>query len=107
MAKLNKQYYYTSKGEKKINCYHIIVTKDILKKAGIEEDDELSIYADYGTIVVAKKYHCTCMECDYEWESGKDWGIQTACPRCKVGDVRYDINGGYNDNQEQRIKEDD
>lgn len=107
MAKLCKQYYYSNKGERRLNCYHTIIPKNIVKEAGIDDDDELSVFADYDKIVIMKKYHCTCMDCGSEWEQGKDLGIQSACPYCKVGDVRYDINGGYNDNQEQRTKEND
>ena len=46
-----------------------------------------------------------CNKCGYEWETGKAYSIQSACPKCKVGDIHYDINGGNNDNQEQRIEE--
>ena len=55
MSKLNKQVYYNSKGEKKINCYHIIVSKEIVAKAGINEDDEIEIKAKGSKIIVEKK----------------------------------------------------
>lgn len=55
MGKLNKQVYYNSKGEKKINCYHIIVSKEIVAKAGINEDDEIEVKAKDKKIIVEKK----------------------------------------------------
>lgn len=55
MGKLNKQVYYNSKGEKKINCYHIIVSKEIVAKAGINEDDEVEVKAQGKKIIVEKK----------------------------------------------------
>lgn len=55
MGKLNKQVYYNSKGEKKINCYHIIVSKEIVAKAGINEDDEIEVKAKGKKIIVEKK----------------------------------------------------
>jgi hypothetical protein len=55
MGKLNKQVYYNSKGEKKINCYHIIVSKEIVAKAGINEDDEIEVKAQGKKIIVEKK----------------------------------------------------
>ena len=106
MSKLVKQHYYTSKGEKKVFSYIATVPKKVLKESNINEDDEIIVSAYYGEILIQKKYHCTCMECGYEWDSGKDWGIQSICPLCKVGDIHYDINGGNNDNQEQRTKKD-
>jgi rubrerythrin len=97
MAKLNKQYYYSSKkNEKRINCYHVIVPKSVVKRAEIEEDDELAVYSEYDTIVIRKKYHLTCMECGYEWDSGKDADIQTQCPMCNNGDIHSKTYGGLN-----------
>jgi len=55
VSKLNKQVYYNSKGEKKINCYHIIVSKEVVAKAGINEDDEIEVKAVDKKIVVEKK----------------------------------------------------
>lgn len=55
MSKLNKQVYYNSKGEKKINCYHIIVSKEVVAKAGINENDEIEVKAVDKKIVVEKK----------------------------------------------------
>lgn len=55
MAKLNKIYYYTSKKEKKLNCYHIILSKEMVKKAGLGENEELNIKAENGKIIIEKK----------------------------------------------------
>jgi len=98
MSKLNKQYYYTANHEKKLNCYHINLTKDIVSKAGFEDEDELIVYEHYGKVVIEKKYHCTCMECDAEWESGQDTGLWALCPRCHCGDVKFELNSELNDN---------
>lgn len=106
MAKLSKIKYTNSRGERRINSYLATISKAVVKEAGIQDDDEIVVYADYGRIVIAKKYYCTCMECGFEWESGKPYNYDTICPRCKVGDIHYDINGGNNDNQEHRIEED-
>lgn len=98
MPKLAKNYYRTAKGEKRINCYMANIPKEVVEASNIQEDDEIAVYQEFGMIVINKKYHCTCMECGFEWDSGKDYRIQSCCPRCKVGDIHYDINGGYNDN---------
>ena len=106
MAKLVKQKYTNAKGERKTYSYLVPISKSVVKASGIEEDDEIVVYAFYDEIRIQKKYHCTCEECGYEWESGKAYDVCTTCPRCKVGDIHYDINGGYNDNQKQRIEKD-
>lgn len=43
MAKLNKMYYYTSKKEKKLNCYYITIPKEMIEKAGLKEQVELKV----------------------------------------------------------------
>lgn len=101
MPKFIKQKYKTKNGDVRTFSYLASIPKRVLKNSDLSEDDEIAVYEWYGDIVITKKYHCTCMECGYEWESGKDLGIQTMCPKCKVGDIRYDINGGNNDNQKQ------
>jgi len=107
MAKLTKQNYVTAKGETKLNCYHVNIPKSVVEKARIDEDEELAIYEFYGTIVIEKKYHCTCMECGFEWDTGIAYNECSACPRCRVGDIHYDINGGHMYvNSKQRIEED-
>lgn len=39
MAKLNKMYYYTSTGEKKLNCYMVPIPKDLVEKTKLENVD--------------------------------------------------------------------
>lgn len=54
MAKLNPMYYYTSKGEKKLNCYNIPVPKELVERAKLENSDiELEVKND--TIIIKKK----------------------------------------------------
>lgn len=106
MAKLTKQYYYNKEHEKKVNCYHINLSKEIVKESMINEDDELVIYSDYDRIIIEKKYHCVCMGCGYEWESGTKDELCDMCPKCVTGDIHYDINGGSNDNHKQGSKKD-
>lgn len=43
MAKLNKMYYYTSKKEKKLNCYYITIPKELVEKAGLSNEVELKV----------------------------------------------------------------
>jgi len=40
------------------------------------------------------KYICTCMECDYVWETDEH-DITTYCPNCYQGDIRYKLNPEY------------
>lgn len=106
MGKLVKQKWTNAGGERKIYGYMAQIPKAVIEKANIDDDDEIIAYEWHGDIIISKKYHCTCMECGFEWDSGKPYSIQSACPRCKVGDIHYDINGGNNDNQKQRTEED-
>lgn len=92
MSKLNKQYYYNSNHEKKLNCYHIHLSKELVNKVGFEENDELAVYEDYDKIIISKRWHCTCMECGAEWESGQNTGLWALCPRCHCGDVKFEEN---------------
>lgn len=55
MPKLAKNTYITSKGEKKLNCYHIPIKKELVAKTDISEQDELNIYAENNKIIVEKK----------------------------------------------------
>lgn len=42
MAKMTKMYYYTSKGEKKVNCYYITIPKEIVEQVGLNEQVKIS-----------------------------------------------------------------
>lgn len=54
MAKLTKQYYMTIKGEKKLNCYHVNFSKEIIKQVGFKETDNLHIYIEDGKLIIEK-----------------------------------------------------
>lgn len=54
MSKLAKQYYLNAKGEKKVNCYKVNISKEILKCTDIKENDEIVIYPLNGKIIIAK-----------------------------------------------------
>lgn len=54
MAKLGKNNYITSKGEKKINCYVVNIPKEVVNKTDLS-DKELKIYAENGKIIIDKK----------------------------------------------------
>lgn len=46
MPKLNKMYYHTSKGEKKLNCYYITIPKELIEQAGLNEQVKISAKDD-------------------------------------------------------------
>ena len=54
MAKFNKMHYYTSTGEKKLNCYYIHIPKEIVEKAKLEEE-QVEIREENGKIIIEKK----------------------------------------------------
>ena len=54
MPKLAKQYYYSPNGERKINCYKAPISKELLKKTNIKEDDSIRIYAEDNKIIIEK-----------------------------------------------------
>ena len=54
MPKLSKQYYYSSKGEKKLHCYKLSIPKTIINKSDINENDEIKISTKGGKIVLEK-----------------------------------------------------
>ena len=55
MAKFSAQYYRTDKGEKKINCYHINISRCVVENSGIKSTDELKIYSKGSKIIIEKK----------------------------------------------------
>lgn len=93
MGKLAKQKYTTAKGERKVNCYMVAIPKKVVEQSCLEDNDDLAIYVDYGMIVINKKYHCTCMECGFEWDEGKPYSDMISCPKCHCGDIKYENNG--------------
>lgn len=54
MPKLAKQYYLNAKGEKKINCYKINISKELLKQTNIKENDPVKIYSKDNKIIIEK-----------------------------------------------------
>ena len=46
MAKLNKIYYYTSKKEKKLNCYYITIKKEDKEKAHLNNEVDIIVEND-------------------------------------------------------------
>lgn len=55
MSKLAKQYYRLKDGTKKLNCYHIAITKNILESANIKDDVDLNIKTKKGKIIIEEK----------------------------------------------------
>ena len=53
MSKLKKMYYYTSKGEKKLNCYYITISKELVNKAKLNDEIQMSVEND--KIVIKNK----------------------------------------------------
>lgn len=104
MAKLNKQLYTTSKGEKRVNCYTANIPKKVVKQTDIGDYDDVRIYAEDNKIIIEKVcLMYVCMGCGYEWESNTK---EYYCPRCKVGDIYCDeLEEENNDYQKQGIKE--
>lgn len=54
MAKMNKMYYYTSKGEKKLNCYTTAIPKEMVEKANLVGKD-LKIVQENDKIIISAK----------------------------------------------------
>ena len=55
MPKLAKNMYKSLKtGEKKLNCYLIHLSKEVVAKANIQGDDEVKIYAEGNRIIIGK-----------------------------------------------------
>ena len=54
MSKIFKNCYYTSNGEKKVNCYYINISRKIIEQALIDEKDELKVYVENGKIIIEK-----------------------------------------------------
>lgn len=54
MPKLAKNYYYGKNGEKKLNCYILHISKEILNKTDIKDTDTVNIIAKDGKIIIEK-----------------------------------------------------
>lgn len=53
MAKINKIYYY-NKGERKLNCYSVYISKNDLNLANLNENDEIDIIIGNKEILLKK-----------------------------------------------------
>ena len=54
MAKLNKMYYYTSTGEKKLNCYTMAIPKQVVDDTKLDGID-IKVKAEGNKIIIEKK----------------------------------------------------
>ena len=54
LKKLAKHHYYMKSGEKRINCYFVPISKEMLEKSNIKEDDTINVEVVEGKIVVEK-----------------------------------------------------
>lgn len=54
MAKFKKMYYYTSKAEKKLNCYYITIPKELVEKVNLQ-DEEVSVKVEDDKLVIDKQ----------------------------------------------------
>lgn len=53
MSKLAKQYYFNAKGEKKVNCYKLNLSKQLIDKTDLE-DKEIKITTKNNKIIIEK-----------------------------------------------------
>ena len=52
--KLGKQMWINAKGEKKVNNYKVNISKVVVEKSGIKDDDEIKVYAKDNAIIIEK-----------------------------------------------------
>lgn len=55
MTKLAKNMWTTTKGERKLNCYLVNLSKEVVNKTNIKEEDELNIHAENNRIIIERK----------------------------------------------------
>lgn len=55
MAKIGKQMYYDAKGNKKINCYKVNLSKEIVNKSKIDINKDIEIIAEDKKITIKEK----------------------------------------------------
>lgn len=54
MPKLAKNYYYGKNGERKVNCYIVNISKELLNKTDIKDTDTVNIITKDGKIIIEK-----------------------------------------------------
>lgn len=54
MPKLVKNYYYNSKGEKKLNTYSATIPKNVVLNTNIKETDNIKVYSQGNQIIIEK-----------------------------------------------------
>lgn len=54
MAKLTKQMYYKANGEKGLNCYKVVISKELISQTNIKDDDNIKVYAKNNKIIIEK-----------------------------------------------------
>ena len=54
MPKLAKQYYYSPTGERKINCYKVNLSKELINQTNIKDNDEIKVYVKDNKIIIEK-----------------------------------------------------
>lgn len=55
MTKLAKNMWTNAKGERKVNCYLVNLSKEIVNKTDIKDNDELTIYVNNKKIIIERK----------------------------------------------------
>ena len=54
MAKLTKQMYYKADGSKRINCYKVAISKEIVKQDNIKNEEEIKEYKEEKKKIIEK-----------------------------------------------------
>lgn len=55
MTKLNKKYYYDKDNNKKLNCFFVNLSKEIVKKTDIQENDDINVRVNNKKIIIERK----------------------------------------------------
>lgn len=54
MSKLAKHYYYDKDGNKKLNCYSVNISKEIVKMVDIKDTDVIEIHVNGKKIIIER-----------------------------------------------------
>lgn len=55
MAKLIKKKYYKANGESEINNFFVYISKEVVKEAEFDENEQVKVYAKDGKIIIEKE----------------------------------------------------